>query len=246
MAKESIGSALILGAILLSLSVLGSSYFVSQAIDRASESVRRLGLEVDDRAGGEPAAEGDRRAARAPARPERGKRYAVELGAAPVKGGEDAAITIVEWSDFQCPFCRRVGPTLARLEKEYGDRIRIVFKHLPLPMHTRAPAAHAAAEAAHRQGRFWEMHDRIFSDPSKLADAQLTAYARDIGLDVERFERDRVSAEVRSRIEADVAQAGELGVTGTPSFFINGRFLSGAQPYESFKRVIDEELREQS
>lgn len=248
MARDNIGSALIVAAVLLSAAVLGSSYFVATAIDRAAEGVRRVALEFEDLAesGGAVAGRPGGAPSREPAGPEPEKRYDVDLGAAPVKGDADALITIVEWSDFQCPFCRRVGPTLEQIQKEYGDQIRIAFKHMPLPMHARAPQAHAAAEAAHRQGRFWEMHDRIFGDPSKLDTEQFVAYAKEMGLDVERFERDMESAEVESRIQADVAQAGRLGVTGTPSFFINGRFMAGAQPYESFKRIIDEELRDPS
>ena len=128
------------------------------------------------------------------------------------------------------------------MEAAYGERVRIAFKHLPLPMHPGAPAAHAAAEAAHRQGKFWPMHDKIFANPRAVDAATLAGYAREIGLDVERFEIDSRSEAVRARIDADAEEARKLGVTGTPSFFVNGRFLSGAQPYESFKRLIDEEL----
>jgi protein-disulfide isomerase len=103
--------------------------------------------------------------------------------------------------------------------------------------------AHTAAEAAHRQGKFWEMHDLIFANQRALSDAKYLAYAEQIGLDLDRFQKDAKSSEVLRRVEADSAEAGKLGVTGTPAFFINGRFLSGAQPFESFKRLIDEELR---
>jgi predicted DsbA family dithiol-disulfide isomerase len=110
-------------------------------------------------------------------------------------------------------------------------------------MHPGAPAAHAAAEAAHRQGRFWEMHDRIFENPRDVNPETLVRYAREMGLDVARFRQDSQSEAIRSRIRSDAEEAEKLGVTGTPSFFVNGRFLSGAQPYESFKRLIDEELK---
>ena len=176
-------------------------------------------------------------------RPSGDLRYSVSVAGAPRRGGEEARVTIVEWSDFQCPFCGRVNATLRRVEAAYGDRVALVFKHLPLPMHPGAPAAHAAAEAAHRQGRFWDMHDRIFANPRDVDPETLARYAGEIGLDVAQFRVDSQSAAVRSRIRSDAEEAEKLGVTGTPSFFVNGRFLSGAQPYESFKRLIDEELK---
>jgi protein-disulfide isomerase len=120
--------------------------------------------------------------------------------------------------------------------------VQLVFKHMPLSMHSKAPGAHAAAEAANRQGKFWEFHDKIFANSRQLDDATYLKYAEELDLNIEQFKKDQKSAQVKSRIDADVAQAGKLGVTGTPAFYINGRFLSGAQPFASFKRVIDEEL----
>ncbi len=120
--------------------------------------------------------------------------------------------------------------------------MQIVFKHLPLRMHSKAPAAHAAAEAAHRQGKFWEMHDRIFANQRQLSPEKYLEYAQEIGLDLEKFKRDSASPEVKKRVDSDAQQAASLGVTGTPGFFVNGRFLSGAKPFAAFKTVIDEEL----
>ena len=120
--------------------------------------------------------------------------------------------------------------------------MQIVFKHMPLSMHAKAPGAHAAAESANQQGKFWEMHDKIFENQRKLDDATYLVYAEEIGLDIPKFKKDLQSTEVKNRIGVDRAQAGKLGVTGTPAFFVNGRFLSGAQPFTSFKRLIDEEL----
>ncbi len=119
-----------------------------------------------------------------------------------------------------------------------------MWKHLPLSIHPKAPAAHAASEAAHRQGKFWEMRELIFAETNwREADATTyVAYAETLGLDVEQFQRDVASAEVKTRIDADGAEAARLGVRGTPGFFINGRFLSGAQPFEAFQRMIDAEL----
>jgi protein-disulfide isomerase len=109
-------------------------------------------------------------------------------------------------------------------------------------MHPQAPAAHAAAEAAHRQGKFWEMHDLIFADQKNMSPERYVEYARRIGLDVERFEKDVASQEVKRKVEGDVAEAARLGVTSTPGFFVNGRYLRGAQPFSAFKMLIDEEL----
>ena len=127
---------------------------------------------------------------------------------------------------------------------QLGKSASQALKHLPLSIHPKAPAAHAAAEAAHRQGRFWEMHDRIFSAQRDMSPENYREYATDMGLDLAQYDRDVSSGSVKSRIDADVREAAKLGVTGTPSFFVNGRFLSGAQPFESFKRIIDEELKE--
>jgi protein-disulfide isomerase len=121
--------------------------------------------------------------------------------------------------------------------------VKIVFKHLPLAMHKQAPAAHAATEAAHRQGRFWEMHDLIFANQRELTAEKFFEYAAQLNLDVERFKKDFTSPEIKKLVDTDSKEAARLGVTGTPGFFVNGRFLSGAKPFEDFKALIDEELK---
>jgi protein-disulfide isomerase len=239
--KNPVGGALIVAAIMVSISLLGSGYFLSQAINRGTQEMRRLSVAIAD------APNGPAPTARAPSRPDRpdpGRRYELNIAGAPRKGNPEASVTLVEFSDFQCPFCSRVSPTLEKINKEYADQVVIVFKHLPLSIHPKAPAAHAAAEAAHRQGQFWEMHDRIFSSQRDLSPQTFRGYAQEMGLDLAQYDRDVASEEVAARVEADTREAAKLGVTGTPSFFVNGRFLSGAQPFESFKRIIDEELRE--
>ena len=128
------------------------------------------------------------------------------------------------------------------MEKKYGEKVRIVFKHLPLSIHPKAPAAHAAAEAAHRQGKFWEMHDKIFANQQQMSPEQYRIYAEELGLDLARFDQDVADPAVKKRIDGDTQEAAKLLVRGTPGFFINGRFLSGAQPFAAFKRLIDEEL----
>ena len=113
---------------------------------------------------------------------------------------------------------------------------------MPLSFHNKAQAAHAASEAAHRQGKFWEMHDKIFEKQKEMSPEKYVEYAAELQLDVELFKKDVASAEVKKRIAADTKDAQKVGATGTPAFFVNGRFLSGAKPFEAFKEVIDKEL----
>ena len=174
--------------------------------------------------------------------------FKVALGDAPQLGSPDAKVTIVEWSDFQCPFCSRAVDTLREIEKNYGADVRLVFKQNPLPMHPDAPYAAKASIAAHRQGKFWEMHDKLFEaaasrQPDALKQDKVDAMARDLGLDTERYQRDVSSPETAQVIRDDQAQAAKLGAGGTPHFFINGARVSGAMPYDSFKVVIDAQLK---
>ena len=113
-------------------------------------------------------------------------------------------------------------------------------------MHSKARDAHMAAEAANQQGKFWEMHDKIFEKQREMSPEKYVEYAGEIGLDVDQYKKDLVSKKVKSRVDLDSAAAAKLGVTGTPAFFVNGRYLSGAQPFSSFKRLIDEELKKES
>jgi protein-disulfide isomerase len=167
----------------------------------------------------------------------------VSIEGAPFRGPEDAPITIVEFSDFQCPFCSRVHPTLQRLLAAYPDQVRLVFKHNPLPMHPDAPLAHRASIAADQQGRFWEMHDKIFTNIRDLSRPTLIEHARDLELDVPRFVRDLDSAEMIAQLDRDIAESARLGITGTPTFLINGSLVSGAQPYENFQSLVERELQ---
>jgi len=223
-----IGVAVVVGALLIRSSLERTS----REIAAVEEALREIEF-----AGGVPT-----RAPTRTARPDPNRRYSVDTAGSPSRGNPDAKLAIVEFSDFQCPFCSRVTPTLEQIEREYGDDVRIVFKHLPLSMHPQAPAAHAAAEAAHRQGKFWEMHDLIFADQKNMSPERYVEYAKRIGLDVERFEKDVASQEVKRKVESDVAEAARLGVMSTPGFFVNGRYLRGAQPFSAFKVLIDEEL----
>ncbi|MFW5924746.1 MAG: DsbA family protein [Myxococcota bacterium] len=163
----------------------------------------------------------------------------------PQKGPDDALVTIVEWSEFQCPFCSRVGPTVSRVLKEYGDQVRVVWRNNPLPFHQEAtPAAVAAMEAFEQGGneKFWEMHDLLFDNQKKLKRDDLEGYAKQVGLDMDAFKKALDSNEHKDQIEADQKLAAQLDAKGTPAFFINGRKLMGAKPYEEFEKLIDDEI----
>jgi protein-disulfide isomerase len=183
-----------------------------------------------------------RSAARAP-QPEAGVAYPVELGSAPAKGARGAPVTIVQFSDYQCPFCSRVEPVIDRLMEEYNGKVRVVWKDLPLAMHPNAMQAALAARAAGAQGKFWPMHDKLFANQQALTPADLRRYAADLHLDPARFERSVTDEVTRQAVLADTQQASRLGVSGTPAFFINGVYLSGARPYEVFAARVEEELR---
>jgi protein-disulfide isomerase len=232
------GILLVVAALIVGASIVAGALLIRSSVRDATEQVSGLRAELAD-AGRRPSA--GEQTARA-GRPDPGRRYSVATEDSPAMGPEDAKVAIVEFIDFQCPFCSRVNATLERVRDRYGKDVRVVFKHLPLRMHPRAPAAHAAAEAAHRQGRFWEMHDKIFSNQREMSPQKYVEYAGELGLDLEQFQSDVASASVKSRVDADAAEAARLGITGTPGFLINGRFLSGARPFESFQAVIDEEL----
>ncbi|WNG37853.1 thioredoxin domain-containing protein [Archangium violaceum] len=167
----------------------------------------------------------------------------IEVGNAPARGPKNAPVTIVAFSDFECPFCSRVVPTLKQIEDEYKGKVRVAFKHQPLPFHANAKPAAMAAMAAHEQGKFWEYHDKLFANQRALDRASLEKYAQELGLNMNQFKAALDSNKYDAQVTADMSEASRVGVNGTPTFFINGRSLVGAQPAEAFKRVIDEELK---
>jgi protein-disulfide isomerase len=169
-------------------------------------------------------------------------RQKVAAAGGPAKGAANAPVEMIEFSDFQCPFCQRANPTVEQVLTTYGDRIHFVYRHYPLPNHPNArPAAEAAACAA-EQGKFWPYHDRLFSTPGKLSDAELKQSAADLGMNAGQFNSCVDTHKYRAQVDADVKAGEEAGVNGTPAFFINGRSISGAQPFDVFKKIIDEEL----
>jgi protein-disulfide isomerase len=169
-------------------------------------------------------------------------RQVVEEAGRPARGPASAPIQMIEFSDFQCPFCLRANPTVTQVLNTYGDRIRFVYRHYPLPNHANARPAAEAAQCANEQGKFWPYHDKLFELGGRLSDADLKQTAVDVGLDVTTFNACVDTHKYKADVDADIAAGDEAGVSGTPAFFINGRVLTGAQPFEAFKRVIDEEL----
>ena len=238
------GGPFIVAALILGVAVLAGSFVVRSSLDAGTEELAgvREALGEVQAVLEEATGNGGGRAEARPARPDPAERHEVALDGAPVRGPESAKVTIVEFADFQCPFCTRVNSTLTQIREQYPKDVKLVFKHLPLRIHPQAPGAHAAAEAAHRQGKFWEMHDKIFANQGDLAPETFVAYAGQLGLDVDAFKKDVGSDDVKKRLDADTREAQKLGVSGTPAFFINGKYLAGAQPFEAFKQRIDEEL----
>jgi protein-disulfide isomerase len=160
----------------------------------------------------------------------------------PVKGAAAAPVTVVVFSDFQCPFCARLEPTLKQVEQAYGDKVRIAWKHKPLSFHPNAMPAAEAAEAAREQGKFWQMHDKMFGAQQQLSAAAYERWAQELGLDMPRFKAALSSGKHRARIQEDDALASRLGIEGTPTMVVNGEQVVGAVPFENLKAVIDRQL----
>jgi protein-disulfide isomerase len=166
----------------------------------------------------------------------------VNADGAPFVGAAGAPVTIVEFSDFHCPFCQRAEDTIAQILSRYGDRVRLVWRDYPIDgLHPQARKAHEAARCATEQGKFWPYHKALYAGPPKQPD-QLPAVAQETGLDAARFKACVASGKYQAAVQKDVEDGRRLEVTGTPTFFINGRVLVGAQPLEAFAKVIDDEL----
>jgi protein-disulfide isomerase len=160
----------------------------------------------------------------------------------PSRGPDQAKVTIVEFSDFQCPYCGREFGVIEKVMKEYDGKVRLVFRHFPLEFHPFAAKAAEAGACANDQGKFWPMHDKMFANQEKLAVDDLKGYAKAIGLDTAKFDKCLDSGEKQALVAEDQKAGQAAGVSGTPAFFINGIFINGAQPFEQFKTTIDREL----
>ena len=188
---------------------------------------------------GLPATQGDGGTATSEGKPVR-----VDTSGSPAQGPEDAKVTMVEFVDFECPFCGRYArDTLPQLRRDYGDRIRYVSRQFPLDIHPHAAGAARAAVCADEQGRYWQLHDMLFAHQEALGKRDLAGYARELGLDMGRYSTCLRAPATQARVERDLADGRRYGVTGTPAFFINGRVIRGAQPYAQFKSALDAAFR---
>ncbi len=173
------------------------------------------------------------------------RRASLDVDGAPAKGPASAKVTIVEFSDFHCPYCRSVQPTLSELLTKYGDRVRLVFKNFPVDtLHPTARKAAEAAWCAQQQGKFWPFHDRLYLAGQDATPGTLSKIAGDAGLDTAKFTACSTGQEAAHAVDIDLEQARKLNLSGTPTFFINGRPFVGRQPIEAFEQVIDEELKQ--
>ena len=160
----------------------------------------------------------------------------------PSKGPANAAVTIIEFSDFQCPYCKRASPIMEEVLAQFPQDVRLVYRHLPLQSHSRARPAAQASVCADAQGRFWEYHDALFENPRALSDEDLVRYAGEVGLDVQSFETCLAGTESGDKVTRDAEAARSAGISSTPSFLVNGVLVSGAKPAAAFIEVIEKEL----
>jgi len=169
---------------------------------------------------------------------------AVDSKESPARGATGAPITLVEFGDFQCPYCRALEPTLEKALKNYAGKVRLVFRQFPLSGHPQAPKAAEASLCAREQNKFWELHDRMYSHQDALNVEQLRTAARELGLDAERFGQCVDSGKYEAAVKADLLAGEHAGVTGTPALYVNGRLVpGGAVDYEVLAKAIDDELK---
>jgi protein-disulfide isomerase len=169
----------------------------------------------------------------------------VDQGKSPSKGNPSAKVTVFEFSDFQCPYCKRGSQTVKELLAAYPNDVKVVFKNLPLPFHPEARPAAKAAYAAQQQGKFWEMYDLLFNNQQELSSASYEKFATELKLDVAKFKSDMESEAAEKHVAADEAEAEKLGFNGTPAFVVGGVKVVGAQPLPRFKQVVDRLLKKQ-
>ncbi len=159
-----------------------------------------------------------------------------------IKGAHAAKVTIVEYSDFECPYCGRAEPTIKQILEKYPDDVQLVYKHFPLPSHSNSWKAAEASECAAEQGKFWEYHDMLFENQDALYTPMLKDYAKQLGLDTDKFNNCLDSNTMKARVENDAEEGKSLGVSGTPAFFVNGKMISGAQPFSVFDTAVSRAL----
>ena len=174
--------------------------------------------------------------------------FRAEVGVdGPSSGAADALVTIVEFEDFQCPFCKKAKDTLQQVLVQYKGKVRLVHRDFPLqPLHPASLKAHEAGRCAEEQGKFWEYRDLLYKNAPAAGPEQLAGYASQLGMNLPEFNKCLDSGKFRAVVQKDEDDGNRLGVQGTPAFFINGRLLSGAQPVSEFARMIDEELNKRA
>ena len=229
--------ALLFSAIIVGGSLMGSAMYVGDKLDALNAKIGDIGTLGGGGGGGGKKQADDEDAPKA-------DQAKLLSKSDPKRGADDAPITIVEFSDYQCPFCERFyQQTLPALFKEYGDKVRFVYKDFPLPMH---PDAQKAAEAAHcagEQGKYWEYHNTLFENQSSLGIESLKHYAKALNLDTSRFDACLDGGKQADKVKEDTKIGRSVSVNGTPTFFINGERLVGAQPIDAFKEKIDALLK---
>jgi len=160
----------------------------------------------------------------------------------PIRGQKNAPVLMVEFADYECPYCQKVNADIKKLQEEFGDKLAVAFKDFPLPMHAHAAKAAEAARCAGAQGQFWEYHDLLFVNNKRLEIADLKGHARTLKLDPSRFDKCLDSGEQTAAVQKDAGEADSLRLTGTPSFLINGHFISGSASYDTLREIIKQQL----
>jgi protein-disulfide isomerase len=167
----------------------------------------------------------------------------IPVAGSPVTGPADAPITLVEFSDFQCPYCAVATPAIEEALRAYPKQVKLIFKEFPLDMHPQAPLAASAALAAFKQHKFWEMHDLLFANSTHLSRTNMIAFASQLGLDVQRFESDLSSTEIHETVVRDMQDGDKAGVEGTPTLFVNGQKYNGPISVQALKTVLEAEIQ---
>jgi protein-disulfide isomerase len=163
----------------------------------------------------------------------------IDAGKSPAKGPAKAKVTIIEFSDFQCPYCRRGYETMEEVQKMYPNDVKVVFKHFPLEFHNEAEPSARASWAAQQQGKFWEYHEALFKNQDKLGSEYYNSLAAELKLDVDKFKKDMASEAAAKQVKEDAEVGKKNGIQGTPGFFVNGVAVKGAYPASHFKTIID-------
>ncbi len=240
MRSRTVMSVILLAAGVTVLSACGANKEDLQAIkDQQRQILAKLG-ELEKKIDQGP----QRAAAQRPSGPDTEKVYTLPVGKSPVKGPQNAQVSIVEFSDYQCPFCARAEPLMKEVLKLYPDQVNLVYKHFPLvSIHQMALGAAQAAVAAQKQGKFWEMHEVLFANQRALQPEKLKEYAKQVGLDVAKFEADMNSDETKAQIQEDMRLAQTAQVRGTPTVFVGGKLVQ-TRSVDGFKQLIEEAMKQ--